>query len=78
MAVVKLTVNALLKVETEYNGKFGYNIGQIQHIAIMSRIDICCISCFLGTQNMAPNLPSLQDLKCRIQYLARHPHTPIF
>ena len=41
----------------EYHGKFGHNIGRIQHIDLMSRIDICYKSCCLATQTVAPTLP---------------------
>ena len=27
---------------------------------------------------MAPNLPGFQSIKCCVQYLASHPHKPIF
>ena len=32
--------HALHKVEMEYHGKFGHTLGRIQHIALMSRIDL--------------------------------------
>ena len=35
-----LSVNSLHKVEMEYHGKFGHTLGRIQHITIMSIIDI--------------------------------------
>ena len=41
MASLALTRSALHKAEMEYNGKFGYTIGRIQHIYIMSITDIC-------------------------------------
>ena len=40
MASLTLIGNTLLKSEMEYNGKFGHTLGRIQHIYIMSRIDI--------------------------------------
>ena len=40
MDVLQLTGNALHKSEMEYHGNFGHDIGSIQHIACMSRIDI--------------------------------------
>ena len=40
MPALPWTGNALNKSEMEYNGKFGHNIGRIQHIAIMIRIYI--------------------------------------
>ena len=41
LAALPLTGNALHKAEMEYHGKFGHTIGRIQHIALMSRIDLC-------------------------------------
>ena len=41
MAALPLTGHALQGEEMEYNGKFGHNIGRIQHIDLMSIIDIC-------------------------------------
>ena len=62
----------------EYHGKFGHIIGRIQHIAIMSRIGICCTAWHLVTQTVAPNLAGFQGLKCCTQYLDSNPHNPIF
>ena len=62
----------------EYHGKFGHTLGRIQQISIMSRIDIFHTACHLGTQTVAPTLPGFQGLKRCIQYMASHPHKPIF
>ena len=62
----------------EYHGKFGHKLGSIQHIALMSRIDLCCETCLLVTQTVSPNLPGFQGIKLCVQYLASHPHQPIF
>ena len=62
----------------EYHGKFEHKIGRIQHIYIMISIEIFYTVFYLRTQNMAPTLSSLQDLKCCIQYLDSHPLKPIF
>ena len=78
MAVLKLTVNALHKSELEYHGKFGHNIGRMQHISLMSRIVTCYTAFHLETQNVAPNLPGFQGIKSCIKYLTTHPHKPIF
>ena len=40
MAALLLTGHALHKAEMEYYGKFGHNIGRIQHIDLMIRIYI--------------------------------------
>ena len=62
----------------EYHGKFGHTLGRIQHISIMSRIDICYATCCLSTQTVAPTLPCLQGIKICVQYLSSHPHKTIF
>ena len=77
MAALTLTGNAPRKSETEYHGKLGHTIGRIQHISLMSIIDICYIVCRLVTQTMAPTLPGFQGLKCCIKHIASHPHKPI-
>ena len=62
----------------EYHGKFGHTLGRIQHIALMSRIDICYATCHLATQTIEPNFPGFQGIKLFVQYLSSHPHKPIF
>ena len=61
----------------EYHEKFGHNLGRIQHIALMSKIDIFYAICRLATQTVAPNLPGFKVIKRCVQYLASHPHKPI-
>ena len=78
MADLPLTVHALQKAEMEYHGKFGHTLGRIQHIALMSKIDLCYATCRLETQTVAPTLPGFQGIKRCVQYLASHPHKPIF
>ena len=78
MAELPLTGHTLCNVDMEYYGKFVHTIGWIQHIAIMNRIDICYTACSLETQTVAPTLPGLQSIKRCIQYIASHPHKPIF
>ena len=41
MAALPLKGNDLHNAEMEYDGKFGYTIGRMQHISLMSRIGIC-------------------------------------
>ena len=41
MAALPLTGNYLHKAEMGYHVKFGHTIERMQHIALMSRIDIC-------------------------------------
>ena len=73
-----LTENPLHKAEMEYHGKFRHTIGQIHYVAIMIRIDIFYTAFRLETQYEAPTLPGFQGIKLCIQYLASHPHKPIF
>ena len=75
---IPLTGHALQKAEMEYHGKFGHTLGRIQHIALMSRIDLFYAICRLETQTVAPTLPGFQVIKRYVQYLASHPHKPIF
>ena len=62
----------------EYHGKFGHTLGRIQHIALMSRIDILNATFSLSTQTVAPTLTGFQGIKRCVQYLASHPHKNIF
>ena len=62
----------------DYYGKFGHTIGRMQHISLMSIIEIYYTSCFLATQNMATTLPGFQIINSCIKYLANHTHKPIF
>ena len=64
MDKLPLTGKFLRKEEMEYHSKFGHNLGQIHHIAIMIRFDICYTVCCMGTQNMSPTLTGFQGLKC--------------
>ena len=78
MAALSLTGHALHNAEMEYHGKFGHTLGRIQHISLMSRIDLCYATCCLATQTVAPILLGFQGIKRCVQYLASHPHKPIF
>ena len=78
MAAVTLTLNALFKVEIKYYGKFGHDVGQIQHIDIMRRTEIHYRAFCLGKQTVTTTIPGFQCLKRRIQYMASHTHKPIF
>ena len=44
----------------------------------MSIIDLCYATFHLATQTAAPTLPGFQVIKRCVQYLASHPHKPIF
>ena len=57
--------------------KFGYTLGIIQHIAHMSRIDICYATCPLATQTVAPTFTGFQGIKHCVQYLDINPHKTI-
>ena len=78
MAALPLTGHALHKSEMEYHGKFGHTLWRIQHIALMSRIDICYATCRLANQTVALTIPGLQGIKRCLEYMASHPHKPIF
>ena len=78
MAALSLIIHTFYKSEMEYHRKFGHTLGRIQHISLMRRIVICYSTCCLATQNVAPTLPGFQGIKHCFQYLASHPHRPIF
>ena len=78
LAALSLTGHDFDKIEMEYYGKFGHTLVRIQHIDIMSRIDLCYANCHLATQTVSPTLPGFQGIKQFVQYLASHPHKPIF
>ena len=63
MDAIPLTGNSLSKVGMEYNVKFGHTLGQIQHLSIMNRIDICYTACCLGNQTVATAFPGIQGIK---------------
>ena len=73
-----LTLNALHKTEMEYHRKLGHTIGRIQHISLMTRLDLLNATCRLKTQTMAPTIPYFQGIKRCVQFLASHPHETIF
>ena len=77
MSALTLTVNALHKAEIEDCGKFEYNLGRMQHISIIIRVDICYATCRLKTQTVAPTLPGFQVINICVQYLYIHPHKTI-
>ena len=62
----------------EYLGIFGHILGWIKHISIMSRIDIFYTAWCMENQTVETSLPVFQGIKGCIQYLASHPHKPIF
>ena len=78
MDALPLTGNALHKERVEYSGNVLHTIGRIQHIALLSIIDIYYASCCIATQTVAHTLPGLQGIKRCVQYLASQPHKPIF
>ena len=78
MAALPLTGHALHKAEMEYHGQIGHTIGRIEHISLISRVDICYANCNLQTQTGAPTLPGFQGIKQFVQYLASQPHKTIF
>ena len=77
MYALTLTGNALHKSEMEYHGKFGHTLGKIQHIALISRMDICYATCHLATQTAAPTITGFQGINICVKYMDSHPHKPI-
>ena len=49
MSTPQFLINALHKEEIGYHWKFGHNLGMIQHISLMSTIEICYGNCCLST-----------------------------
>ena len=47
MAALPLTGNTLHKAEMKYHGKFGHTHGRIQHISLISRLEIFYTACRL-------------------------------
>ena len=41
-------------------------------------LHLCCATCRLETQTMAPTLPYFQGIKRCVQFIASHPHETIF
>ena len=78
MSTFLLTRHALNKSKMKYHEKFGHTLGRIEHIALMSRIDIYYTTCCLENQTVAPTLNGFQGSKRCVQYLASHPHKTIF
>ena len=44
----------------------------------MGRIEILDATCGLDTQTVVPTIPVFQGINLCVQYLASHPHKPIF
>ena len=78
MAALKLIGNPFHKADKEYHEKFGHTLGRIQHIALMIKINIFYATFHIATQTVASTLPGFQGIKQCVQYLASHPHKPIF
>ena len=62
----------------EYNGKYGHTIGRIQHIALVSRIEIWYATCRLVIQTMATTITGFHRINICVQYLDIHQHKLIF
>ena len=62
----------------EYHGNFGHILGRIQHIDLMSIIDLCCSTYRLDTQTLSPTLTGFKGIKKCVKYMASFPHKPIF
>ena len=77
MAALPLKLNSLRQAEMEYHGKFGHNLGRVQHISLMSRIDICYTTCNIKTQTVAPTLTGFQVINHCVKCMANRPHKTI-
>ena len=51
-SALPLIGHTLHKAEMEYHGKVGHTLGRIQHIALMSRIDLCYATCRIAIQTV--------------------------
>ena len=60
-------MTTLYKTEMEYHGKLRHTIGRMQHISLMSIIDICYTIFRLATQTVSPTLPGLQGINFCVQ-----------
>ena len=78
LAALTLIGHALHKSEMEFHGNFGHTLGSIQHFSLMSRIYLCNATFHLANKTVSPTLPGFQGIKLCVQYLASHPHKPIF
>ena len=78
MAALTLTLHSPHKAELEDHRKFGHTIERIQHIALMSRINICYTAYHLSAQTVSPTIPCSQGIKRCVKYLAIHPCKLIF
>ena len=78
MSILPLTGNDIHKAEMEYYRNFVHNIGKIQHIFLIGRLDIFNGTYCLETQTMATALTGFQGIKRCVQYLTSHPQKPIF
>ena len=61
-----------------YHGKFRHTLGRVQHIDLMSIIDIFYTDYRLDTQNVLLTILGLQGIKRFVQYLDSHPHKLVF
>ena len=60
MSAITQTGDIPNKAYMEYHGKFEHNIGRIQRIITLIRIDICYIEFRLGNQTMALTISGSQ------------------
>ena len=78
LAALPLSGHALHKAKVEYHGKFGHTLIRIQHIALISIIDLFNATFCLTTQTEAPNTTGFQGIKRCVSCLDSHPHKHIF
>jgi len=65
-------------LEKKYGGKYNALLGQVLHIAQVTRMDLAFSCARFGSFNVAPNEAAVQGIKRIGRYLVTHLHTPIF
>ena len=78
LSALPLTGHAFHKAEMKYHGNSGHTFVRMQHITLISRIDLCYATCRLATQTVTPTLPGFQGIKRCVQCLASLSCKPIF
>ena len=77
VASIPMMGEAPWKAKHDYHGKSGHTLVNIQHISIMSIIDICYMVCHLGAQIVSPVISVFQGIKI-VYNFSNHTQKPIF
>ena len=72
------TGKELAQLEAKYKGTYPSLIGQLLHVAQVTRFDLGFACSRLSQYNVAPNAAAFEAIKRVVRYLATHLHTPIF